>query len=72
MTYCDFEVYINHLDELVEDMKISFGDFDNVHTPEWLATQFDMKIDNTDYESDLEDRRFELHVDVEAKSLLRS
>ena len=26
-----------------------------MHVPEWLVTPFDMKIDNKDYESDIED-----------------
>ena len=42
--------------------KICFGDLDNMHVPEWLVTLFDMKVDNTGCESDLEDELIEMHV----------
>ena len=47
------------------------GDLDNMHVPDWLAIQFDMKIDNKGHESDLEDEPIEMHVDLEAKELFQ-
>ena len=47
------EVYINHPDKLREDFHIRFGVLGNIHVPELHGTQFDMKIDNKGYESDL-------------------
>ena len=35
------EVYINHLDELREDIRVCFRDLDNMYVPEWLVTPFD-------------------------------
>ena len=67
---CDLEVYID-LDKLKEDFKIRFGDVDNMHVAEWLVPQFDIKIDNKGYESDLEDERIEMHVDIRAKALFK-
>ena len=69
---CELEAYINHLDKLGEVFKIGFGDFDNMHVLELLATPFDMKIDNKGCESDLEDELIEMHVDLEAKAFFKS
>ena len=72
ISYCDMEVYINHLDKLREDFKIRSEDLDNMHVPEWLVTPFEMKTDNKGSESDLEDDLSEMHVDHEAKALVKS
>ena len=53
ISYCDLEVYINHLDKL-RVFKIRFGYFHNSQFPEWLVTPFSLKIDNKRYESDLD------------------
>ena len=63
-------VYISHLDKLIEDFKLRFGDIDIMHLPEWLASPFDMKIDNKGY--DLEDELIKLYVDLKAKALFKS
>ena len=42
-----------------------------MHVPEWLATIFDMIIDNKDYESDLEDELIEICVNLKAKALFK-
>ena len=72
MLDCDLEVYINHLDILREDFKISFGNLDNIHVADWLVIVFDMKIDNKSHEFDLEDQLIEMHVDLKAKAMLNS
>ena len=69
---CDLEHYINHPDKLREDFKIRLGDLDNMYFLEWLVVPFDMKIDNKGHECDLEDELIEMHVDLEAKALLKS
>ena len=66
------ELYIHHLNKLREDFEIHIGDLDNIHVHEWLAIAFDMKIDNKGYESDVEDERIEMHVDLKAKTLFKS
>ena len=43
-----------------------------MHVPEWLVTPFDMKICNKGYESDLEHKLTEMHVDLEANTLFKS
>ena len=43
-----------------------------MHVPEWLATPFDMKIDNKGSGSDLECELIEMHVDLEDKALIKS
>ena len=43
-----------------------------MHIPHWLATPFDMKIDNEGHEYDLEDELIEMHVDLKAKALFTS
>ena len=65
-------VYINHLDNIREDLKIRFVDLDNMYVSEWLLSPLDMKIDNKGYESDLEDELIEMHVNFEAKALFKS
>ena len=67
----DSEVYINHLDNLREDFKIHFGILDDMDVPDFLLTPFDMKIDNKCYESDIEGILNEMHVDLEAKRMIK-
>ena len=69
---CDMKVYINHLDKLTEDVRIRFGDLDDMHVSEWLVASFDMKIDNKGYESDLEDELIEMCVDLKVEALFKS
>ena len=57
----------------MKDFKIRIGYLANMHVPEWLTTQFDMKIGNNEcYESDQQDELIEMHVDHVAKALLKS
>ena len=42
-----------------------------MHVSEWLVTPIDMKVNNKDYASDLEDEHIEMHVDLEAKVLFK-
>ena len=64
----DLEVSINHPDKLEEDFKIHFGYLDNMQVPKWFVTPFGMKIDNKGYESDLEEKFIEIHVDLKANA----
>ena len=41
-----------------------------MHVSDWLLTQFDIKIDNKCYESDIQDEFIEMHVGLDAKALL--
>lgn len=68
---CELEIFIKHLDKLIEDFKKRFEDLENMHVPEWLVTPFDMKIDDECNECDLEDELVEMSVDLEAKVLFK-
>ena len=65
------ETHIYHLDELGEDLKMRFGYLENMRLAQWLVIPFDMKIDNKDKESRLEDELIEMHVDIEGIALLK-
>ena len=42
-----------------------------MNVPEWFVTQFDVKIDNGGYESDLQDEVIEMPVNLEADALFK-
>ena len=43
-----------------------------MHIPKWFVAPFYMKIYNKCHESELEDELIEMHLDLEAKVLLKS
>ena len=65
---CELELYINNPDKLGENFKIRFGDLENMHAPEWFATPFDANTYSRGYESDMDDERIEMHVDITKKT----
>ncbi|KAK4319476.1 hypothetical protein Pmani_009579 [Petrolisthes manimaculis] len=44
----DLEIYMTHLDNLIEDFKVRFEDLAKMKVPEWILTPIEVEIGNSD------------------------
>ncbi|KAK4325525.1 hypothetical protein Pmani_003873 [Petrolisthes manimaculis] len=67
----DLEIYMTHLDNLIEDFKVRFEDLAKMKVPEWILTPIEVEIGNSDIALHLEEEFTDMTVDLEASSLFR-
>ena len=70
MSENDLLIYINHLDNLEEDWESIFYNLQGMVVSDYVISPFECTIGLTDLEPNLDEQLFELHTDLEAKSLL--
>jgi len=55
----------------VKTLKVLFQDLQGMRVPDWIVTLFDFNVQNTDINSQLQDERTDMRVDLEAQSLFK-
>jgi len=68
----DIEIFTNHLGNLQDDFRVRFKDLENMTTPEWIITPFDVKFENRNVEPECKHELAELSMDIAAKVVFES
>ena len=69
MSENDLLIYINHIQN-IEDWKYCFCDLQQMVVTDYVITPFECAIGLRDHKPNLDEQLFELHTDLEAKSIL--
>lgn len=67
----DLEIYMTHLENLIEDIKVHFEDLKKIIVPEWILMPFDIEIGNADTALCLQEEFIEMTEDLEVRALFR-
>lgn len=67
----DLEIYLTHLENLIEDFKVRFEDLAKMKVREWILTPFEVEIGNPDIALHLEEEFTEMAVDLGASALFK-
>ena len=65
------EIYMTHLDNLIEDFKVRFENLAKIIVSEWIRTPFHIEIGNADIALHLEEEYIDMTVDLEVSVLFR-
>ena len=67
----DLEIYMTHLENIIEDFKVRFEDLEKIIVPEWIVMPFDVEIGNAGIALHLQEEFIEMTEDLEASALFR-